>query len=187
MPLPTDQPPTDQPPTDPQSDLLTISLTADHLERLDLGPAIAILQTWRSDPPPPGQSLQFQIDFPRELGDPRELSEIPEVRLWFIRLDAAYPWLPILLDWKAGELARYVAMLVPHQFHPTEGIQFNPEGLEIWVMAKIFVLQDWFKGQGTESRSAIKAMAQLLGYELDDGLFDLIAQPPSGDNTARVS
>jgi hypothetical protein len=54
-------------------------------------------------------------------------------------------------------------------------------------MAKIFVLQDWFKGQGTESRSAIKAMAQLLGYELDDGLFDLIAQPPSGDNTARVS
>lgn len=32
-----------------------------------------------------------------------------------MRLDAAYPWLPVLLDWRAGELARYAAMLVPHQ------------------------------------------------------------------------
>jgi hypothetical protein len=161
---------------------LTISITADHLERLDLGPAIAVL-TRLSDPRDPDQTIQFQIDFPREPGDPRELSEIPEVRLWFIRLDAAYPWLPILLDWKAGELARYVAMLVPHQFHPSEGIQFNPEGLEIWVMAKIFVLQQWFKDQDKEGRSAIKAMAQTLGYELDDGLFDLIALPPSETQT----
>jgi hypothetical protein len=161
---------------------LTISITADHLERLDLGPAIAVL-TRLSDPRDPDQTIQFQIDFPREPGDPRELSEIPEVRLWFIRLDAAYPWLPILLDWKAGELARYVAMLVPHQFHPSEGIQFNPEGLEIWVMAKIFVLQNWFKDQDKEGRSAIKAMAQTLGYELDDGLFDLIALPPSETQT----
>jgi hypothetical protein len=161
---------------------LTISITADHLERLDLGPAIAVL-TRLSDPRDPDQTIQFQIDFPREPGDPRELSEIPEIRLWFIRLDAAYPWLPILLDWKAGELARYVAMLVPHQFHPSEGIQFNPEGLEIWVMAKIFVLQQWFKDQDKEGRSAIKAMAQTLGYELDDGLFDLIALPPSETQT----
>jgi hypothetical protein len=158
---------------------LIISLTADHFDRLDLGPAIAVL-TQLSDPRDPDQSIQFHIDFAREPGDPRELSEIPEIRLWFIRLDAAYPWLAILLDWKAGELGRYVAMLVPHQFHPSEGIQFNPEGLEIWVMAKIFVLQHWFKSQGKEGRSAIKAMAQLLGYELDDGLFDLIALPPSG-------
>jgi hypothetical protein len=175
MSLPIDPPP---------SPLLTISLNADSLERLDLGPAIAVLKPWLINLPDlgsrnPDQTIQFHIDIPREPGDPRELSEIPEVRLWFIRLDAAYPWLPILLDWKAGELARYVAMLVPHQFHPTEGIQFNPEGLEIWVMAKIFVLQQWFKGQNKEGRSAIKAMAQTLGYELDDGLFDLIALPPS--------
>lgn len=32
-----------------------------------------------------------------------------------MRLDASYPWLPVLLDWRAGELARYAAMLVPHQ------------------------------------------------------------------------
>jgi hypothetical protein len=47
--------------------------------------------------------------------DPRELSEFPDIRLWFLRLDATYPWLPVLLDWRAGELARYAAMLVPHQ------------------------------------------------------------------------
>ncbi len=191
MPLPIDPLPTEALSADSQPiDLQTIFLTADSLERLDLGPAIAILDGWLTDrlasdqtlQNPLEQTLRFQIDVPREPGDPRELSEIPEVRLWFIRLDAAYPWLPILLDWKGGELARYVAMLVPHQFHPSEGIQFNPEGLEIWVMAKIFVLQAWFKGQGKEGRSAIKAMAQILGYELDDGLFDLIAQPPSGGN-----
>lgn len=160
---------------------LQIDLNVAVLEQLDLGPVVSVVAPLIAD----GcllsqeQHVQFQIDYPRELGDPRELSEIPEIRLWFIRLDAAYPWLPILLDWKAGELARYVAMLVPHQFHPTEGIQFNPEGLEIWVMAKIFVLQRWFADQGKEGRSSIKAMAQLLGYELDDALFDLLALPPS--------
>jgi hypothetical protein len=32
-----------------------------------------------------------------------------------VRLDAAYPWFPVVVDWRAGELARYAAMLVPHQ------------------------------------------------------------------------
>jgi hypothetical protein len=172
---------------------LQINLNAAQLERLDLSPAIALLDPFTADrrlKQALDQALnqddcvKFAIDYPLEAGDPRELSEIPEIRLWFIRLDAVYPWLPILLDWKAGELARYVAMLVPHQFHPTEGIQFNPEALEIWVMAKIFVLQAWFARQAgagdalvtKDGRSSIKAMAQMLGYELDDGLFDLLAQ-----------
>ena len=30
-------------------------------------------------------------------------------------LDALYPWLPVALDWRAGELARYLAMTTPHQ------------------------------------------------------------------------
>ncbi|MEM7762102.1 MAG: CRR6 family NdhI maturation factor, partial [Cyanobacteria bacterium P01_A01_bin.40] len=85
------------------------------------------------------QQLQFALNFQRDQTDPRELSEIPEIRLWFVRLDAAYPWLPFLLDWKAGELPRYAAMLVPHQFNRNEGIMFNPEALEIFVMNKIFV------------------------------------------------
>lgn len=120
------------------------------------------------------QQLQFAIDYQREDSDPRELSEIPEIRLWFVRLDAVYPWLPFLLDWKAGELARYAAMLVPHQFSRSEGIMFNPEALEIFVMNKIFVLSDWLKQQGIRERSRLKSMAQLFGYELDDAFFEMI-------------
>ena len=120
------------------------------------------------------QQLQFMIEFQREENDPRELSEIPEIRLWFIRLDSVYPWLPFLLDWKAGELVRYVAMLVPHQFNRSEGIMFNPEALEIFVMNKIFVLSDWLRQQGIPERSRLKSMAQLFGYELDDAFFDMV-------------
>jgi hypothetical protein len=120
------------------------------------------------------QQLQLAIAFSREENDPRELSEIPEIRLWYVRLDATYPWLPFLLDWKAGELARYTAMLVPHQFNRNEGIVFNPEALEIFVMNKIFVLSDWLKQQKISERSRLKSMAQLFGYELDDVFFNLI-------------
>ena len=62
------------------------------------------------------QNVGFVINYERD--DPydvRELSEMSDVRLWFVRLDAAYPWLPVVLDLEAGELARYSAMLVPHQ------------------------------------------------------------------------
>lgn len=62
------------------------------------------------------RTIGFTINYTRE--DPhdlKELSELPDIRLWFVRLDATYPWLPVLLDWRAGELARYAAMLVPHQ------------------------------------------------------------------------
>lgn len=120
------------------------------------------------------QQLQFNIDYLRSPDDPRELSEIPEIRLWFVRLDTVYPWLPFLLDWKAGELARYTAMLVPHQFNRSEGIIFNPEALEIFVMNKIFVLSDWLQQQGIPERSRLKSMAQLFGYELDDAFFEMI-------------
>ena len=120
------------------------------------------------------QQLQFVIEYEREATDPRELSEIPEIRLWFIRLDTAYPWLPFFLDWKAGELARYTAMLVPHQFNRSEGIIYNPEGLEIFVMHKIFVLSNWLKQQQISSNFRLKSMAQLWGYEIDDSWFDAL-------------
>ena len=121
------------------------------------------------------QQLQFAIAYDREADDPRELSEIPEIRLWYVRLDSVYPWLPFLLDWKTGELARYTAMLVPHQFNRSEGIIFNPEALELYVMNKIFVLSDWLQQQNIPSRSRLKSMAQLFGYELDDEFFEMIA------------
>lgn len=120
------------------------------------------------------QQLSFKIEYPLEPGDPREISEISEVRLWFVRLDARYPWLPFLLDWQSGEFVRYTAMLVPHQFSSKEGIQYNPEALEIFLMQKIFILHDWLELQGISSRSRLKSMAQLLGYDLDDALLEML-------------
>lgn len=155
---------------------IAIALNTQHLNNLDLSPASDTIEKLLQEGAIASheQQLSFNIDYPRDPSDPRELSEIPEVRLWFIRLDARYPWLPFLLDWKAGELARYAAMLVPHQFSRKEGIQYNPEALEIFVMGKLFVLTDWMKSQGIESPSRLKSMAQMFGYELDDGLFNLI-------------
>ncbi len=156
---------------------LVIAINVNQINTLDLSPALATLDPLIETGSFANyeQQLSFQITFPRDPQDPRELSEIPEVRLWFVRLDALYPWLPYLLDWKAGELARYAAMLVPHQFHPKNGIQYNPEALEIFVMHKIFVLTRWMKTHSLEGRSSLKAMAQMFGYELDDGLFELLA------------
>ncbi|KST67326.1 CRR6 family NdhI maturation factor [Mastigocoleus testarum] len=120
------------------------------------------------------QQLSFKIEYPLEPGDPREISEIPEIRLWFVRLDACYPWLPWFLDWQSGEFVRYAAMLVPHQFNSKEGIQYNPEALEIFLMQKIFILSDWLQTYSIPSSSRLKSMAQLLGYDLDDALFEML-------------
>ncbi|CAN1146687.1 Protein CHLORORESPIRATORY REDUCTION 6, chloroplastic [Linum perenne] len=62
------------------------------------------------------RTVGFTFNYVREdPRDPREVSEFPDIRLWFVRLDSLYPWLPVVLDWRAGELARYAALLVPHQ------------------------------------------------------------------------
>jgi len=153
---------------------ITIPLSTHHLHSLDLSPAATVIEGLLQESAilSSEQQLSFSIDYSREEGDPRELSEIPEVRLWFIRLDARYPWLPFLLD-RTGEFARYTAMLVPHQFSSSEGIQFNPEALEIFLMHKLFILSDWLQQQGIPSQNRLKSMAQLLGYDLDDELFNL--------------
>lgn len=156
----------------------TITLDTNHLYTLDLSPALTVIDPWlqAGTIAQQEQTLQFAIDYPRDPADPRELSEIPEVRLWFVRLDARYPWLPYLLDWEGGELARYAAMLVPHQFSRTAGIQYNPEALELFMMQKVFVLADWLKQQGIPSANKLKFMTKMLGYELEDGLFELLEQ-----------
>lgn len=154
----------------------TLNLTAATLTQLDIAAAQALIDPLMAKGTvlDPEVRLKFDIDFPRDPTDPRELSEIPEIRLWFIRLDAAYPWLPYILDWEAGELGRYAAMLVPHQFSPKDGIRYNPEALEIFVMNKIFVVAKWLQQQGTSQFTRLKFMTQMLGYEIDDGLFELI-------------
>lgn len=150
----------------PQKDILT----------LNLEPIQTLVQSILLEEKLPEleQHYRLLLDFPLEENDPRELSEIPEIRLWFVRLDALFPWFLFLLDWKEGELARYTAMLVPHQFHRTEGIQFNPEALEIFVMNKVFSLSDTLPKFGIQPQSRVKAIAQLLGYELDDTFIDAL-------------
>ncbi|AFZ36874.1 protein of unknown function DUF1817 [Stanieria cyanosphaera PCC 7437] len=155
---------------------LIIELNNNSIDSLDLTPANKIINSLPEDQKITDyeQKLQFKINYQREESDPREFSEIPEIRLWFIRLDTAYPWLPYLLDWKTGELARYSAMLVPHQFSRGEGIIYNPEALEIFVMQKIFAIAEWLKQRGISSRFRLKSMAQILGYDLDDSFFDML-------------
>ncbi|MBD0336957.1 MAG: CRR6 family NdhI maturation factor [Cyanobacteria bacterium Co-bin13] len=154
----------------------TILLTDLVVQTLDLSPAIAVIEPLlkSGDLLEQDATLAFKIDVTRDPMDPRELSEIPEVRLWFIRLDSRYPWLPLVLDWEAGELGRYAAMLVPHQFSPSEGVRYNPEALEIFVMQKIFAISQWLNQQGHTSRTKLKFMTQMLGYEIDDDLFELL-------------
>jgi hypothetical protein len=155
--------------------MITISVSDRAILNLDISSIPSQLEQWlATNPKQFDLDLKFAINYPQDPSDPRELSEIPEIRLWFIRLDVCYPCLPLLLDWQAGELARYVAMLVPHQFSRKEGIQYNPEALEIWVMQRVFLLTSWLQSQQIYDRSRLKFMTQMLGYELDDGLFQLL-------------
>lgn len=155
---------------------ISIQVGRDSINNLDLSPALKVIESilQKESIISQEQQLRFDIDYPRQDDDPREISEIPEIRLWFVRLDAQYPWLPFLLDWKSGELGRYTAMLVPHEFHKKEGIQYNPEALEIFLMHKIFILSNWLKQNQIPTRFRLKSLAQMLGYELEDGFFEMI-------------
>ncbi len=152
--------------------MTTVKLDSNTILTLNLAPIHTIMEA--GDMKALEQQLDFEIDFPREDTDPRELSEIPEIRLWFVRLNAHYPQMPFFLNWKTGELIRYAAMLVPHQFNRTEGIIYNPEALEIFVMGKTFILADWLQQQQLPYKSRLQSMLQLFGYELDEGFFEIL-------------
>ncbi|MBD1854950.1 MULTISPECIES: CRR6 family NdhI maturation factor [Leptolyngbya] len=149
---------------------MIIHLTAEQIDTVDLSQAIDRIESLKPNLREHEQSIQFKIDYPLDPSDPREYSEIPEIRLWFIRLDATYPWMPFLLNWSEKELGRYAAMLVPHQIQK-DGIEYNPEALEIFVMQKTFVMLNWLTEQQIEARSRVKSMTKTLGYELDDAFF----------------
>lgn len=155
---------------------IIISINQPQIEQLDLSPVTDIVRDWLTSAKiiDHEQKLQFDIDYYRPECDPRELSEVPEIRLWFIALDACYPWLPLFLNWREGELSRYTAMLVPHRFSRSEGIQYNSEALDIFIMNKTFILHDWLRQQGIKGNSRLKAMAQIFGYDLDDNFFSLL-------------
>lgn len=152
-------------PPDAQSSSVLIS--AERARRLDLAPltrwadlAPSELQSWHGH-------LQLHFEWPREAGDPRELSEIPELRLWCLRADALHPWLPLLLERSGGGLTLYVAMLLPHAFNRNEGIRFPPESLELWITHRLFLLDAWAQSAGLPCRQGLGQMAAVLGFELD--------------------
>ncbi|NJM65450.1 MAG: CRR6 family NdhI maturation factor [Acaryochloris sp. RU_4_1] len=159
---------------------VTIILHPAHIDALDLSPIVPTIEAWLAeDIFAHEQELTFQIDYPQSPDQPQEWSEIPEVRLWFIRLDSLYPWLPLFLDWRSGELVRYVAMLVPHQFSEREGILFNPQALDILIMHKVFVISHWLRSWGHQSNTKLMQMAEMFGYELDASVFNLIEAYPA--------
>ncbi|KAL8209449.1 hypothetical protein R6Q57_006181 [Mikania cordata] len=172
------------PPMPPKEGRYEVVINNESIRHLDLSPfcdATGIATTSSVEPRKfLEHTIGFTINYDRDdEHDPRELSEFPDIRLWFVRLDATYPWLPVLLDWRAGELARYAAMLVPHQMSMRMGVVFNPEALELFIMKKVFITYSWLKGNDIpKARLKVKDMARMLGFGIGDELFDMIDRYP---------
>jgi hypothetical protein len=156
----------------PANGAAAVCIDATAVQQLDLTP----LSAWADQPPAAllqrGAELCLSFDWPQQPDDPRELSEIPELRLWSLRADARHPWLPLVLERSSGQLARHVAMLLPHSFSRSEGLRFAPEALELWITHRLFQLDDWARSHGINCRQNLGQMAAVLGYELDPSFWE---------------
>ncbi|MCT0207835.1 CRR6 family NdhI maturation factor [Synechococcus sp. CS-1332] len=151
-----------------------LKVSANQVGGLDLSPLGGLASLAPAALLTAASGLQIDFDWPRDAEDPRELSEIAELRLWSLRADALHPWLPLVLERSGGQLTRHVAMLLPHGFSPTEGIRFGPESLELWITQRLFLLDHWAAAGGIECRANLGQMAAVLGYELDPGFWSVI-------------
>ena len=123
-----------------------------------------------------GAGLDLQYNWPRDADDPRELSECPEPRLWALRADAVYPWLPLVLERSGGSLIQHAAMVVPHDFSPSEGIRFDPQALEIWITHRFMLLDHLGQHLPQSQRGNLLQMAATIGYEVDAAFWTLLDQ-----------
>ena len=159
----------------PASPSTTVTITAEQIRQLDLSPLATWMGLSTSELLHSGACLELELQWPRSEDDPRELSEIAEVRLWSLRADASCPWLPLLLERSSGQLARHVAMLLPHSFSRSEGLRFAPEALELWITHRLFGLDQWAQQQGLNCRQNLAQMAAVLGYELDPSFWQSLS------------
>lgn len=161
------------PPTPPgASAAVVLAISAEQVRQLDLAPLAELAALPAADLLSHAAQLQLQFDWPRQGDDPRELSEIPELRLWSLRADALCPWLPLLLERSSGDLARHVAMLLPHGFSGSDGLRFAEGSLELWLSHRLFLLDAWARAAGLNCRGSLGQMAAVLGLELDPAFWD---------------
>jgi hypothetical protein len=154
-----------------------VSVSRQQIQDLDLAPLGAWMTLSLRELLPCAGTLNLQLAWPTAAEDPRELSEIPEVRLWCLRADAEFPWLPLLLDRASGTLARHVAMLLPHRFSRNEGLQFAPDSLELWISHRLFQLDGLSRSAAMDCRQGLGQMAAVLGYELDPRFWTFAPRP----------
>jgi len=152
-----------------------ITVSADQIRRLDTEPLQPLRQLPTAGLLALEDRLSLELQWPRADDDPRELSEIPELRLWSLRADARCPWLPLLLERRSGQLARHVAMLVPHQFQRSEGLRFDADALSLWISQRLFLLDDWALERSVNLRGRLAQMAAVLGFDLDESFWDGLA------------
>ena len=152
-----------------------VLINAAAIRQLDLSPLASSLDRPLTELLDQGPVLELTFDWPREADDPRELAECPEPRLWALRADARFPWLPLLLERDHGSLIRHVAMVVPHSFSRSEGLRFDPQALELWITHRMMVLDDLCRRElGSAMRNNLSQVAASLGYELDHRFWDLL-------------
>ena len=153
------------------TDNLVISVSAEQIRSLDMTPLGALRQHSAAALLELEDAVALQLDWPRAEDDPRELSEVPECRLWSLRADALCPWLALLLQRSDGQLSRHVAMQVLHEFSRTEGLRFDPDDLSLWISHRLFWLDEWGTQQGFSLRGRLSQMAAVLGFNVEPGFW----------------
>ena len=153
----------------------SILINAIAIRRLDLSPLRILRERSLKELLQDGTSMELKFEWPRETDDPRELSECPEPRLWAIRSDANFPFLPMLLEKENGTLIRHIAMLVPHTFNKSEGLKFDSQALEIWITHRFMHLDDLYGDIfGKKLRDNLSQLSTSLGYEINNSFWNLL-------------